>query len=78
MIPITIKVRYTCTLCATLDVVVTVPARGDEDVGKWLDQTAAYIGDDHRRRSPKCVARKMTNLKIPITGADKVGGPIIE
>jgi len=55
-----------------------VLARGDEDVVKWLDQTAAYVALDHRRRSPNCIARKMSNLKIPLTGADRVGGPPIE
>ena len=36
------------------------------------------VGADHHLRSPECLSDHLQNLKIPITGADRVGGPAIQ
>jgi len=65
---------YTCHACALTKVKLAVPAREDEDVRVWMDATAAMLGADHCRRSPHCMERKI-DLYIPMSGADKIGGP---
>lgn len=74
----TICLRYTCDLCGLNDVSLDVPAREHEDVVAWMHATVQRVADDHRRLSPGCPARELTHLKIPISGAQKVGGPPIQ
>jgi hypothetical protein len=70
-----IQCRYSCVECQVKDAVVTVPARGTEDVSFWLKKICApAIYKDHARRSPECKAGKMPELKIPIReGSARVG-----
>jgi hypothetical protein len=77
---ITIGVRYTCGLCDVANVTVQIPARAsvDEDLKVWMDRLTVLVGDDHRRRSPTCFARKIRQLEIPIENAAWVGGPPIQ
>lgn len=74
----TIQVLYSCDLCGLKDVAVDVPMRGEEDVLQWMDKTVIHLGNDHFRRHPECHPEKLTNIKIPITGAEKIGGPAIQ
>lgn len=71
---LTITCMYTCNACGVKDLPVEVPAREEEDVVKWVEAAAALMGADHGEHSPDCPSRTI-DLKIPVTGADKVGGP---
>lgn len=76
-----ISVLYSCILCGLRDITVHVPARMDpdaEDVVRWMeDVVLVAIGNDHHLRSPHCPTRRLQDLKIPITGAEWIGGPPI-
>lgn len=74
----TITVKYSCDVCGLTDVQVEVRAREDEDVTTWMDQTVRRIARHHSGTSPFCTARTLKNLMIPITNADKIGGPSIQ
>ncbi len=72
-----IGVAYTCTLCGIKDREVSVPARGDEDVVSWLQNVCIpALEYDHACISPECGAQELTNLMIPLSGADRIGGVI--
>ena len=73
---LTIAVHYTCRMCGVEDAIVNVRARGEEqDVVNWLQETCARaIYNDHIARSPQCPATSISEVKIPIAGADKIGG----
>lgn len=77
---ITLAVQYTCLLCGIRDAVVQVPARRSEaeDLKAWMDATIVLISAHHRRRSPTCHPRTLTNMKIPIDGVAYVGGPPVQ
>ena len=73
----TIELTYTCDLCGVKDREVRVPARQDEDVVQWLGQIAmAALQADHEKISPGCRPENFTDIKIPVSGADKIGGII--
>lgn len=76
MTEILLSCRYSCPLCGLLDVAFDAPARGDEDVLVWMKQTfePALFGD-HQKRSPGCSPASLKDVKIPISGADRIGGP---
>jgi hypothetical protein len=74
----TIKVRYSCDLCGLKDIEVEVPMRGNEDVLQWMDNTIIHLGQDHMQRSPRCFPDKLVRVMIPITGAEKIGGPAVQ
>jgi hypothetical protein len=73
-----IRCLYSCVLCDSLDIAVDVPARGEEDAAAWMETVTMKIGEDHQRRNPLCRATKIDTLKIPITGANKIGGEPIQ
>lgn len=69
----TIGIKYSCAICKTVDREVQVPARlsPDEDVVKWMEETALRrIGQDHFTRMPGCWAKELKNIKIPIDKDD--------
>lgn len=74
----TVKLLYSCDLCGLVDVPVYVRARtgDDEDVVEWLNGAVLGIAQDHRRRSPTCLAEKITAIKIPAMGIKRIGGPV--
>lgn len=72
-----ITVRYSCHECGIKDAAVEVPARELEDVLVWMDATGRLLGADHARRSPRCRPDHLSDLKIPIEGADRVGGATV-
>lgn len=76
-VELTIDVLYSCHLCGLSDVTVSVRARrSEEDVIAWMEGTCIpATGADHARRSPTCHPQSLQNLKIPIDGAEWVGGP---
>lgn len=70
-----LTVLYTCDSCGVSDRGVSVAAReADEDVVAWVGQVAVLVGRDHARVSPDCHVETLTNLKIPVSGADHIGG----
>jgi hypothetical protein len=75
---VNITYKYTCKPCGIERVALEVPARQTESVTAWMDATVRRISADHRRRSPHCNARELTELLIPTTGTDKVGGPVVQ
>ena len=76
---LSIEVLYTCRACGINDRPVKVPARLTEDVIQWTEQVMApAVGADHMATSPRCRATRMTHVKIPMTGADRVGGAPVQ
>ena len=71
---ITIEVMYSCFGCGLTDVVVPVPAREGEEIEPWMNDLIARLSYDHSLRSPRCHPEELKNVKIPITGASKIGG----
>lgn len=72
-----IQVRYSCALCQLERVTLDVDTRGpDEDVAVWMKRTIAAVAFDHRRRSPTCNAKELRCLMVPLTGRDRIGGPM--
>jgi len=75
---VTTTCQYSCSLCGLSRVAINVPAREEESVTDWMDKTVRRIASDHRLRSPHCRARELTELRIPTTGTDKIGGPVVQ
>lgn len=73
-----ITVKYSCADCGLERVSCDVPARGEEDVIVWMEATASLASKDHNRRSPLCRPTTLTELMIPMSGTDRVGGPAIQ
>lgn len=73
-----IEVFYSCPDCGLHRVRCEVPARGEEDVIVWMNVTIVHIGADHRRRSPDCHPTELHDVMIPMTGANKIGGPAVQ
>lgn len=72
-----ITVRYSCPNCGIKGRDVQMAARGDEDVITWMEHTCIpTVSRDHAATSPLCTATSLSDLMIPITGAEKVGGVI--
>ena len=71
----TIQCKYSCFKCNIVNRVVTVVARESEDVVYWMENICIVtIAKDHSTQSPHCLAKSLSNLMIPIDGADKIGG----
>lgn len=71
-----IIIKYSCNMCGLKDTELSVPIRGDEDVVVWMESIVGQdIKKDHFIKSPGCPAESVQNLMIPVTGAQKVGGP---
>lgn len=72
----TITCKYSCPLCGLIRIEVAVPIRQSEGVVEWMEQTVIqFLAADHYRRSPHCHPTELKDVMIPITGADKIGGP---
>jgi hypothetical protein len=75
----TITIKYSCVSCGIDNIAVEVACRQTEDVVVWVERVMALaISDDHFKRSPHCTSRSMSKVMIPVTGVDKIGGPIIQ
>ena len=74
-----ITLKYTCFQCGLYRVEVEAPARTTEDVNEWVENIAAWaVYQDHIKRSPFCISTKRDELMIPISGAEKLGGSVIQ
>lgn len=78
----TITCKYSCVECGLHRVEVEVPARSDdpaEDAVTWLEKIATpALVRDHERRSPNCHPKTFSEVMIPVTGVDKIGGVAIQ
>lgn len=72
-----ITVMYTCKTCFLTKVKLDVPARGEESVTDWMKATMKLVGQDHARLMPTCPG-ETCDLMIPVTAANKVGGPAVQ
>lgn len=73
-----IIVYYSCSLCGLTKIGCQVRARENESVIDWMNTMGLALSNDHRRRSPDCHPIQLDNIMIPITGADKIGGPELQ
>ena len=73
-----ITVLYSCALCGLDRAPCSVPVRRDEDVRLWMDATIRLVAANHAYRSPDCTAQQLSDLMIPMTGADRMGGPAVQ
>ena len=69
-----ITVLWTCNQCGQVDREVQVPARTDEQLMDWMQWLGVALSRDHDRVSPGCKIQKMSEVKIPALGTDRVGG----
>lgn len=72
---LTIQCFYSCPKCGLQKVAVDVRARQAEGLADWWDTLLLALADDHRRRSPGCHPKTLTNVMIPMTGTEQVGKP---
>lgn len=74
-----ITVKYSCPACGLHRRCVDVPARkGNEDVKHWMLKTMSEsIGRDHATVSPTCQSLTMSEVMIPISGVEHIGGPAV-
>lgn len=73
-----ITVMYSCKPCGLKKIHLAVPARADEDVRAWMEATVLLVKGDHDRRSPHCHPKELSELYIPMTGTNRVGGPTVQ
>lgn len=69
-----ITIMFSCE-CGLKSHKLQVPARetADEDIRIYMDKIAHWINEEHHRVSPNCQATKITDLFIPIEGAEFIG-----
>lgn len=65
---VTIECFYSCHKCGLKKVSINVPARDpqDEDVVRFVEQTAAIMSADHAKRSPDCHPQVLNDVMIPM------------
>jgi hypothetical protein len=74
-----IQCKYSCFKCGIHRQIVTVAAREEEEVDTWLMKICApALSADHDRRSPACRITQLSEVMIPIEGAEKIGGPAVQ
>lgn len=75
----TISILYSCHQCGLNDVAVAVRLREPhEDVLRWMDLVGLELSRDHDMKSPGCRITSLSEVKIPVTGAEYIGGPAIQ
>lgn len=74
----TVRVLYSCNTCGLVRVHLDAEARGEEGVLEWMEQLMMQLARDHRRRSPTCPGESLQDLLIPVTGTDRIGGPVLQ
>lgn len=74
-----ITMTFSCKECGLVKQPVQVPAREtvEHDVVHYMKNVVTpIIADEHRRLSPNCKAETITDLMIPIDGAEFIGQQI--
>lgn len=70
-----LRCLYSCDGCGVTDADFDVPERrSDEDVIAWMEKLRQRVTIEHRFRSPDCQATALAEVKIPMTGAQRIGG----
>lgn len=72
-----IVVLYSCHHCGLAKIEVSVQARENEDVIEWMETLGRHLSADHAKRSPHCHPERLSDVMIPMAGADRVGGPAV-
>lgn len=75
----TLDCMYSCNQCGIVKAHISIPVRSDdEDVVHWMETvvTPALVAD-HSSRSPHCRPKSLSKVYIPVTGADRIGGPTV-
>lgn len=75
---IKITVFYSCHKCGLENVSLDVKAREQEDVIKWMEHLGRELSQDHAHRSPRCITKELSDVKIPIEGVDRIGGAPVQ
>jgi hypothetical protein len=77
---VTITCKYSCALCGLKRVAVEIPMRAsDETAVHWMEQLVIpNLVADHEQRSPACHPETLSELLIPMAGADYIGGPPVQ
>lgn len=74
-----ITIRYSCHLCRLEKVHCDVPERQEgADISDWMKIVGAHLSDDHARRSPNCHPDSLSDVLIPVSGAQYIGGPAVQ
>ena len=78
MTDLDLVVKYSCFACGLHCVTCRVPARGvKEDVVDWMRKVVSpHLVRDHEARSPECRPKTLSEVMIPMTGTDRIGGPV--
>ena len=69
-----ITVLYSCSQCGAVERPVEVKARTTEDVVDWMKSLSYVLSRHHDKHSPGCHVTTLTEVKIPATGIDRIGG----
>jgi hypothetical protein len=67
-----ITIMFSCNECEIKRHKLQIPAResAEADVVQWMRQVAQWVKDEHKRISPKCNAKEIKDLMIPMKGPD--------
>ena len=70
----TVQIQYSCAVCGLTDASVNVPERVIDNVIHWFEHIAMpRVMEDHRKRSPDCKPKSLTNIKMPIAPDGTIG-----
>lgn len=73
-----LPVLYSCRSCGLENVQVLIKERKPhKDIAEWMKQLTWILAEDHRARSPLCMVRQLSHVKIPIEKeGGYIGGPV--
>lgn len=67
-----IQIIYTCGTCSVADRKVALMERGEtETIDEFMTRLTQRVSSDHIRQSPRCMARTMQFVKIPLADESK-------
>lgn len=73
-----VTVFYSCPRCGVVDKPLTVRCRQrGEDSSDWVYMVIELLSVDHHTAFPGCGTKTLHDLKIPVAGAEYLGGPAI-
>lgn len=76
-----LTIKFSCDVCGLFRHEMQIPAREDpavEAVVPWMENTIRMIGEEHSRVSPKCPARRLKDLMIPLPKEGEFLGQQVE
>jgi hypothetical protein len=73
-------IRYSCHVCGLEKVEASVRYRAsEEDLIAWMKEVVTpALCADHDARSPHCHPDGLSDVLIPIDGAEWIGGPAVQ